>query len=120
MWWKRKSPAGTLSTRQYILDANNEPRNEPDRFKWAEWLGNDPRRILQQDSLSNGVFVSTVFTGLDPRALFPLADDQRAPRLLWETVIFGGPQDEYCKRYSSKEEALAGHQHAVRLADRGT
>lgn len=116
MFRKKKGPPGSFETRLYILDADNQPIHEPDRFKWDKWLGTDPRRILRQDHLHNGVFVSTIFTGLDPRPLFPLSESVPMPPLLWETVVFGGPHDQHSKRYRSKEEAVAGHREAVQLA----
>jgi hypothetical protein len=113
----RSPPRGTLPTRQYILDDQGEPKNEPNLSKWGKWLATDPRRVLQQDKLPTGVLISTVFTGLDQRQpFFTPYDDSVRPPILWETMIFGGPHNEYCKRYASKDEALTGHQDAVRLA----
>jgi hypothetical protein len=34
--------------------------------------------------------------------------------VLWESMIFGGPLDGDCRRYSSKADALAGHQVLVK------
>ena len=33
--------------------------------------------------------------------------------LIFETMIFGGPHDSYCDRYSTWEEAEEGHRHVV-------
>ena len=54
--------------------------------------------------------VSTVFLGLDHQHW------RGSPPLLFETMIFGGPHDEYQRRYSTNEEAIAGHAEAVALA----
>lgn len=50
--------------------------------------------------------VSTVFLGLN-HAYFG------GPPMIFETMIFGGPMDEYMDRYSTEEEAVAGHAFAV-------
>jgi len=37
--------------------------------------------------------------------------------VLWETMIFGGPNDqEYQERYTSYEDAVEGHKVAVQIA----
>ena len=82
-----------------------------DLMTWARWLeGPDSKRVVAQTKLPNGKFVSTVFIGLDHSfgGLKPL---------LFETMIFGtGDEDEYQERYSTYEEAEAGHAKAVELA----
>jgi hypothetical protein len=93
---------------RYILDENNNPVAEPDLMKWAQWLENS-ERVLQHDKLPNDVLVSTVFLGINHNW------GGGAP-LLWETMIFGGAHDQYQDRYSSINEALAGHNNAVKLA----
>lgn len=50
--------------------------------------------------------VSTVFLGLN-HAYRP------GPPVLFETMIFGGPMDEYQERYYTEEQAAAGHAFAV-------
>ena len=37
------------------------------------------------------------------------------PPLLFETMIFGGEHDQFQERYSTWEEAMAGHKKAVEL-----
>ena len=59
--------------------------------------------------LEGGVEVSTVFLGMD----YCVCD---GPALLFETMIFSGPHDQYQNRYPTVEEARAGHAAAVRLA----
>lgn len=50
--------------------------------------------------------VSTVFLGLN----HAFGD---GPPLIFETMVFGGPMDEYMERYSTEEEAAAGHAFVV-------
>lgn len=39
-------------------------------------------------------------------------DEDKTP-VLWETMIFGGINDQYQERYTSYEDALEGHQNAI-------
>ena len=48
--------------------------------------------------------VSTVFLGLDHNY------SPFGPPVLWESLVFGGPLDGEMDRYSSRAQALAGHQ----------
>jgi hypothetical protein len=50
--------------------------------------------------------VSTVFLALN-HAFRP------GPPILFETMIFGGPMDQYMDRYYTEEEARKGHAFAV-------
>jgi hypothetical protein len=55
--------------------------------------------------------VSTVFLGLDHQ----WGD---GPPLVFETMIFGGEHDQYQERYSTWDEAEAGHKQGVRAGRR--
>ena len=93
---------------KYIL-VNGEPQVEPNLLKWAEWFENSERH-LKQDVIGN-TRISTVFLGLDHSF-------GGGPPVLWETMIFDGPEgllDETQWRYTSQEDALAGHENAVGL-----
>lgn len=96
-------------TDRYVLNAEGEPIPEPDLLRWAEWFENAHNRRLAEDHLPETVRVSTIFLGLDHSfgSGFPI---------LWETMIFGGKHDGYQERYSSREDALAGHALAVKMA----
>lgn len=94
--------------RKYILIAR-VPIIEPDTLKWARWFDNIDNRRVRHTDFPDGSRVSTVFLGLDHR----YTDD--GPPLLFETMIF--PGQEFCERYSTWEEAVAGHERAVRMAD---
>lgn len=50
--------------------------------------------------------ISTVYLGLNHAF-------GEGPPIIFETMIFGGPMDEYMDRYSTEEEAIAGHAFAV-------
>jgi hypothetical protein len=98
------------ATKYYILDAEHRPV-EADFETWARFFENNKRRRVAHTQLGD-VCVSTVFLGLDHR----FGDD--GPPIVFETMIFGGPLDqERClRRYSSWDDAEAGHAAAVRKA----
>jgi hypothetical protein len=94
-------------TGQYILKGR-EPVEEPDLITWAEWMEDADRHVAL--SIQEGIRVSTVFLGLDH------SFDDDAPPLLFETMVFMDEKDEDCERYSTWEEAEAGHARMVRQA----
>lgn len=91
----------------YILDENGNPVPCKNIVEWGKWFSR-ANRIVQQVRLPSGIFVSTVFLGLDHNY-------GEGKPLLWETMIFGGRRDQYQERYSSKKEALDGHKRALEL-----
>jgi hypothetical protein len=95
---------------KYILDAQGQPQ-AVDLVTWAKWFEtHDADRVVAKTQVSDEVRVSTIFLGLDHA--FTLG----AVPVLWETMIFGGPLDEYQERYSSRADAEAGHMAAVMRA----
>lgn len=96
----------------YWILVDKKPVEEPDMLKWAEWFGSrdgkNPKRVALIEK--DGIRVSTVFLGIDHGF-----GEGYAP-VLFETMIFGGKEDEYQERYCTWEEAEAGHAKAVRLA----
>ena len=81
-------------------------------FAWAQWFETAERHVAKDvvTLKHGGIFkVSTVFLGLD-HAWFATAP------VLWETMIFGGPLDQFCERYRSVREARAGHRRALQAA----
>lgn len=75
-----------------------------DLIEWATWFEKANRHVAQ--TMIGEVKVSTVFLGLDH------GWDGKTP-LWFETMIFGGPHDGYMNRYSTWDEAEAGHKRAV-------
>lgn len=71
--------------------------------EWATAFGRDrDNRIVERTKVGD-VLVSTVFLGLDHN----FTDE--GPPILWETLVFGGPLNEEMYRYTSLEDAKAGH-----------
>jgi|SRR5215831_252787 len=102
----RKLGLPALPEWTFVLDANDFAHPEPNVYRWSQWMERsqkDGSRIVAQDRIGD-VFVSTVFLGLS-------FDGD-----LWETMIFGGPHDQYQRRYQSKHDAERGHTFALQLA----
>jgi hypothetical protein len=95
---------------QYILDEGGNPVPEPNTLRWAFWF-EKANRIVRQDRVGE-VLISTVFLGLDHY----YRDDAHEP-VLWETMIFGGPEDQYQRRYTSRAAAEQGHIDAMMLIE---
>ena len=90
---------------RFILNDNHKPVPCPDLTEWGTWMQDTERRrvaLWQQGD----VRVSTVFLGLDHQ--FAQGDP-----LLFETMVFGGPHDGEQDRYSTWDEAQAGHDATV-------
>lgn len=88
----------------YILEGHNAvPAAMED---WAQWVteSNEDRRVARESV--PGCEVSTVFLGLD-------RSFGGGPPMLFETMVFGGPLDGEQARYSTWDEAEAGHQAVV-------
>jgi hypothetical protein len=73
-----------------------------DLMTWARWFENVTHRTVAKTIVSNTVNVSTVFIGLDHQF-------GNGPPLIFETMVFGGPHDGDMNRYSTWDEAAAGH-----------
>lgn len=88
----------------YILDDDHNVI-AVDLMTWAMWL-EDSKRVIKQDWVHGpfGVqFVSTVFLGLDHNFF------DTGPPVLFETMLFNGPLNNYADRYRTWDEALTGH-----------
>jgi hypothetical protein len=101
-----------MSRFNYILK-DGVPIRTPDILTWGRWYESaDEERRVARDEI-DGVLVSTVFLGLDH------SFDMGGPPVLWETMIFG-LDEEYCERYTSREDAEAGHAQAVEMVRQRT
>jgi hypothetical protein len=74
---------------------------------WARWF-ETANRVVQRDKYTDSsgeeIIISTVFLGIDHGFSF----GRRLP-VLWETMVFGGELDHEQCRYSSLNDARAGH-----------
>ena len=90
--------------KHYILDGHNAVPCD-DLLAWAKWFEKTERHVA--DEVVGDVRISTVFLGSD----HSFTGD---PLLLFETMVFGGPHDqEWVERYSTWDEAEAGHKAMV-------
>lgn len=67
-------------------------------------------KVVAQTTLPDGKWVSTVWLGLDHTF------SGEGPPLIFETMVFpskGDFSETYCERYSTLEEARAGHERIV-------
>lgn len=92
---------------KYVL-RDGVPVIENDLMAWGLFMQKAERHI-GEDRIGD-VRISTIFLGLDHRW-----KEDESP-ILWETMIFGGPHDQYQERYATIEDAKAGHARAVALA----
>lgn len=74
---------------------------------WAFLFESDDRQI-RFDRVGD-VEISTVWIGIDHSLRFT-----GGPVLIFETMIFGGEHDKDMWRYSTEDEAIAGHERITR------
>lgn len=101
-----------MNMKHYILDADHRAV-ETDLLTWAYWLEDCPQARIVERTSTGKVRVSTVFLGIDHRF------HGAGPPLLFETMVFGGALDGQMWRYSSWDDAVAGHAAAVRKVKKG-
>lgn len=78
-----------------------------DSTTWATWFEKaKEERIVARTKTPNGT-VSTVFLGLDH------AYGSNGPPMIFETLVMDGPLEDEMDRYSTWEEAEAGHASMV-------
>jgi hypothetical protein len=104
---------------RYVAKPGGVVEVEPDLLRWAGWYEEtaakpfeEGGRRVDRTELADGVCVSTVFLSLNH------AFGSGLP-VLFETMIFGGPHNDYQETYTTAEEAREGHRRAVELAKGG-
>lgn len=106
----------------YLLDENKQPYKVS--IEEMHKLYNDLSiKVVQQDKLPNGKFVSTVFLGIDHS--WGITNDPNHKPVLWETMVFNDLEDsgiteEYQERYTSYQDAVEGHKRALEYANIST
>jgi hypothetical protein len=92
-----------------LFDRNGNPIT---MAEWGPLHADMDYKVVQQDELPNGRFVSTVWLGMNHN----YGD---GPPLIFETMIFANHDfgaEMYCDRYATEVEARAGHEVALTLA----
>lgn len=88
----------------YVLDTTGRPvevecKNTEELFKWAVAFEKNDHRVAWDEI--GGVQVSTVFLGIDHNFF------REGPPILFETMIFGDPNnEEFQRRYRTRAEAV--------------
>lgn len=90
----------------YVLNEDHTVR-EVGLMEWAVAFEDMSKRRVALDKVGRAS-VSTVFLGLDHSF-------GEGPPLIFETLISGGAHDQDMWRYSTWDEAVAGHEKAVSL-----
>ena len=75
--------------------------------EWGTMFEDFKKRIVGRTQLNNGVLVSSVFLGLNHNY-----SDANNPHV-FETMVFGGPNDGDCERCSTWQQALEIHERIV-------
>lgn len=93
--------------KHYILTGDGET-HLVDEKAWADWFSTNAAaaRFVAKTQVSTDVEVSTVFLGIDHQW-------GSGPPLLFETMIFGGEYDQCQWRWTTRVQALAGHDQIV-------
>ena len=86
----------------WVLDSNKVPRRAENFNEWADWMMRNDRVIGYTQRSS--VTVSTVFLGV--AFVSPLAKEP----YLFESMVFGGPDNNFVRRYRTWDEAARGHE----------
>lgn len=94
---------------QYILTDNHQaiPVTFTEYIKWQTKRGTTEPVRVGFTTIKPGVEVSTVFLGLNH------AYDPDGPPMIFETMVFGGVCKDIQVRYSTWDEAKAGHAEIV-------
>ena len=93
----------------WYLDDELIPVPTNDARVWGDWSKrdwNENGRRVARTEVSKDCYVSTVFLGIDHQF-------GEGPPILYETLVFGGPEDQLMFRYSTREEAEEGHANTV-------
>lgn len=96
----------------YLLDSDHRPVAVT-AMAWAQAFESVQNRHVAATEFECGVFVSTVFLGIDHRFM------GNGPPLLFETMAFGMKEscemeESFAARYSSWDDAVTGHAATVR------
>ena len=95
-----------MNNGRYILEGH-APIPCDDLMEWGGWFQKADRHVAET-TIKPDVRVSTVFLGLDHN------HSGTGKPLLFETMVFGGEHDEDMDRYSTWDEAVAGHKKMVK------
>lgn len=91
----------------YILK-NRVPVPVTNISDWLEWISSNITQGTVAKSNFNSIKIATVFLGID-------IDSSLDSPMLFETLILGGQNCGYSRKYATWKEAEDGHRRAVNL-----
>lgn len=103
-----------MKTNRYILKGKKAIPIK-DVVKWSNWFEKADRIVKQESIKPGGVWISTVFLGLDHNF-------SEGKPILFETMVFTSKKSMKeidVVRYSTWEEAEKGHKEMVKKLKRG-
>ncbi len=93
-----------------MSDYYDRQGNPMDMMQWARLVGQDGYAVVEKTLVRGRWEVSTVWIGLDHSF-------GHGPPLIFETMVFdqnpGGRDEHDMRRYSTEEQARAGHAEVV-------
>ena len=98
---------------RYKRNGDPYPEGEEGLLEWGKDFSNPEIKVVKQETLKNGKWVSTIWLGINHQ--FGLGKP-----LIFETMVFPeegkfGSLD--CQRYFTEEEAIKGHEEMVKKYD---
>jgi hypothetical protein len=93
---------------RFRRDGTPYPEGDDGLLEWARDFEDLEKKIVRQETLANGYYVSTVWLGINHQ----WGD---GPPLIFETMVTNpsGGWEDYQERYSTENEAILGHMRAV-------
>lgn len=78
-----------------------------DQYASAKYATDEYKRVALWGDWGDELVISTVWLGIDHSFM------RDGPPIIFETMIFGYGEGNYCTRYATEAQALEGHQRAV-------
>lgn len=94
----------------WILDENQNPV-KASREQYVAWAKDNHPATIALNDLDWGIRVSTVFLGIDHGYYIS------GPPVLYETMVLGSDEIEWCERHITREQALESHCRALAVID---
>lgn len=96
----------------YVMETDGSVRQAVSREEFITLMGDDLKKSLYTDDVYGICSVSTSFLGAEPLAPTK-GTKKRSGRILFETLVSGGPIDGLLVQYSTYEDATKGHKNMI-------
>lgn len=99
----------------YRRNGTPYPEGDEGLFEWAHDFHDLTYKVVRQETLPNGIWISTVWLGIDHN--FALD----GPPLIFETMAWSANGDalDFQERYATEDDAIIGHLQAIDLFKNG-